>query len=73
MQVGKLFWQGRWGNYFGRAGEKIILAGEKIILAGGNYSNWIGLLCIRSSLYPITYDTLVTELVYYLSDQAYIP
>ena len=33
--MGKLFWQGRWENYFGRAGGKIILAGGKIILAGG--------------------------------------
>ena len=31
-QVGKLFWQGRWENYFGR--WKIRLAGGKIILPG---------------------------------------
>ena len=29
------FAYGRWENYFGSAGEKIILAGGKIILAGG--------------------------------------
>ena len=34
-QVGKLFLQFRWENYFGRAGGKIILADGKIILAGG--------------------------------------
>ena len=33
MQVGKLFWKGRWENYFGRAGGKIILTGGEIILA----------------------------------------
>ena len=33
-QVEKLFWQGRWENYFSRACGKIILGGAKNILAG---------------------------------------
>ena len=66
------------------AGGKIIWAGgsptwekfphfSRFFGGEGDVPNWIVSLFIRSSLYPITSDTIVTGLVYYVSDQAFIP